>query len=55
MAVMHEWGARRPVGGNGAFTQALAAAATAAGVEIRTGAPAAEILLAGDRAAASSP
>jgi len=50
MAVMHHWGARRPVGGNGAFTQALAAAATAAGVEIRTGAPVAEILLGGDRA-----
>jgi beta-carotene ketolase (CrtO type) len=50
MAVMHEWGARRPVGGNGAFSSALAAAATAAGVEIRTGAPVVEVLLAGDRA-----
>ncbi|HYT39327.1 MAG TPA: NAD(P)/FAD-dependent oxidoreductase, partial [Acidimicrobiia bacterium] len=50
MAVMHHWGARRPVGGNGAFAQALADAATAAGVEIRTGAPVAEVLLDGDRA-----
>src|SRR5256714_182015 len=47
MAVMHEWGVRRPVGGNGAFIAALTAAATAAGVEIRTGAPVAEILLDG--------
>src|SRR5436305_9663194 len=48
MAVMHHWGARRPVGGNGAFTAALTAAAGAAGVEIRTGAPVAEVLLDGD-------
>src|SRR5205807_2712639 len=50
MAVMHHWGARRPVGGNGAFTEALARAATAAGVELRTGAPVAEVVLEGDRA-----
>ena len=50
MAVMHHWGVRRPVGGNGAFARALADAATAAGVEIRTGAPVAEIIVAGDRA-----
>src|SRR4030095_15982361 len=50
MAVMHHWGARRPVGGNGAFTQALSAAPTAAGGETRTVAPVAEVLLTGDRA-----
>jgi phytoene dehydrogenase-like protein len=40
-----------PVGGMGALTQALAAAAGAAGAEIRTGAPVARVLVRGGRAA----
>jgi beta-carotene ketolase (CrtO type) len=43
MAVMHHWGVRRPVGGTGAFTQALAACVRHHGGEIRTSAPVAEI------------
>lgn len=43
MAVMHTWGVRRPVGGIGAFTQALAACVRHHGGEIRTASPVAEI------------
>ncbi|HLF40853.1 MAG TPA: hypothetical protein VI854_05185, partial [Acidimicrobiia bacterium] len=51
MAVMHHWGVRRPVGGNGAFTGALADCLRHHGGEVRLGAPIAEVLLEGDRAA----
>ena len=45
VAVTHEWGARRCIGGAGEFTAALARAVTAAGGEVRTGAPVREIVL----------
>jgi beta-carotene ketolase (CrtO type) len=38
LALMQRWGVRRSVGGNGAFSAALAAAVRALGGEIRTGA-----------------
>ncbi len=37
MAVQHEWGIRRPVGGNGAFTQALADSVTRHGGQVFAG------------------
>lgn len=46
----HRWGCHRPVGGMGAFTQALAACAEAHGAEIRTSTPVQEIILRDGRA-----
>lgn len=48
--IMHRWGLRRPVGGSGAFTQALAADVRAHGGEIRTDAPVREVLVRDGRA-----
>ena len=45
VAVTHEWGARRCIGGAGEFTAALARAVTAAGGEVRAGAPVREIVV----------
>jgi len=45
VAVTHEWGARRCIGGAGEFTAALARAVTAPGGEVRTGAPVREIVV----------
>jgi beta-carotene ketolase (CrtO type) len=50
MAVMHHWGVRRPVGGNGAFADALAACVRRHGGEVRTSAPVAGITLQDARA-----
>jgi beta-carotene ketolase (CrtO type) len=50
MAVMHQWGARRPVGGNGMFTSALADCVRHHGGEIRTATPVTDVVLEGDRA-----
>ncbi|MGH8990961.1 MAG: phytoene desaturase family protein [Acidimicrobiia bacterium] len=50
MAVMHHWGARRPVGGNGVFADALEACVRHHGGEVRTASPVAEVLLEGGRA-----
>jgi beta-carotene ketolase (CrtO type) len=50
MALQHQWGVRRPVGGTGAFSDALAACARRHGTEIRTGTPVAGIETAGNRA-----
>ncbi len=52
MAVMHHWGVRRPVGGNGAFSEALASCVRAHGGEVRTGSPVREVVLDGGRATA---
>jgi beta-carotene ketolase (CrtO type) len=49
MAVQHEWGVRRPVGGQSAFSEALAAEVRAQGGEVRVSAPVAEVLVAGGR------
>lgn len=46
MAIQHHWGVRRPVGGNSAFTGALAAAVTAHGGVVRTSTSVTEILTA---------
>jgi beta-carotene ketolase (CrtO type) len=46
----HEWGLRRPVGGSGAYTQALAACVEAHGGEIRTSARVDRIEVDGARA-----
>lgn len=45
MAIQHEWGVRRPVGGNQAFSEALAAAGRRHGATIRTESPVSEIEL----------
>ncbi|MGH9036885.1 MAG: phytoene desaturase family protein, partial [Acidimicrobiia bacterium] len=50
VAVTHEWGARRCVGGAGEFTQALARCVIAAGGEVRAGAPVREVVVRGGRA-----
>jgi beta-carotene ketolase (CrtO type) len=50
MAVMHFWGAPRPVGGTGALADALAACARHHGAEIRTASPVAEVLMEGNQA-----
>jgi len=49
-ALSHEWGLRRPVGGSGSFTRALAACIEAHGGEIRTSSPVREIATAGRQA-----
>jgi beta-carotene ketolase (CrtO type) len=51
LPVMHHWGVRRSVGGNGAFTQALASDVRARGGKIRTGTRVARIELHGSVAA----
>jgi phytoene dehydrogenase-like protein len=43
-----EWGAKRPVGGSGAFTGAIADCVRAHGGEVRLGAPVEEVLVADD-------
>lgn len=43
MAVQHQWGVRRPVGGNQAFSEALAAKVRRHGGQVRTGARVAAI------------
>jgi beta-carotene ketolase (CrtO type) len=45
MALQHQWGVRRPVGGMGAFTAALAADVTARGGAVRTGVAVAELIV----------
>jgi beta-carotene ketolase (CrtO type) len=45
MAVMHAWGVRRPVGGAGGFTRALAACVAHHRGEIRTASPVTEITM----------
>lgn len=50
--IMHRWGLRRPVGGSGAFTRALADCVRAHGGEVRTGAPVQEIVVENGRARA---
>jgi beta-carotene ketolase (CrtO type) len=50
MALQHQWGVRRPIGGIGAFSQALAACARRHGTEIRTGTAVESIELTGNRA-----
>lgn len=50
LAGLHEWGVRHPVGGTGAFTQALAACVTAHGGEVLVNAKAEEIVIQGGRA-----
>lgn len=45
LAMMHRWGVTRPVGGNGAFTQALAADVTDNGGTIRLDTPAQQIVV----------
>lgn len=50
MAVKHRWGLRRPIGGAGAYTQALAACIQRHGGEVRTSCPVTRVLLEGDRA-----
>jgi beta-carotene ketolase (CrtO type) len=50
IALMHRWGVRRSVGGNGAFSDALAAEVREQGGEIRTGTPVSRILLHGSEA-----
>lgn len=50
LALMRRWGVRRSVGGNGAFSDALAAEVRAQGGEIRTGAKVDRILLSGSTA-----
>jgi beta-carotene ketolase (CrtO type) len=49
MAMQHEWGVARPVGGMGAFTQALAAEVRAWGGEIRTQSPVRRLSVEGNR------
>jgi beta-carotene ketolase (CrtO type) len=49
MALQHQWGVRRPVGGMGQFTQALAQDVIARGGEIRTGSPVTALLAAQDQ------
>src|SRR5260370_34479335 len=49
MAVQHEWGVRRPVGGQSAFSEALAAEVRAQGCEVRVSAPVAGALVWGGR------
>jgi len=46
---MHHWGVRRPVGGQGAFTQALAESVTFHGGEVRTGQRVNEVIIRGGR------
>lgn len=48
MALQHGWGVRRPVGGMGAFTAALATDIRARGGSVRTGTAVAEIRLRGN-------
>jgi beta-carotene ketolase (CrtO type) len=50
--IMHRWGLRRPVGGSGAFTQALADCVRAYGGEVRTNAAVQEIVVSNGRAQA---
>ncbi|WP_028933126.1 phytoene desaturase family protein [Pseudonocardia spinosispora] len=50
--IMHRWGLRRPVGGSGAFTSALADCIRSHGGEVRTGAPVREIVVGHGRAQA---
>jgi beta-carotene ketolase (CrtO type) len=50
LALMHQWGVRRSVGGNGAFSAALAAAVRALGGQIRTGTTVERILFSGTTA-----
>jgi beta-carotene ketolase (CrtO type) len=50
MAVKHRWGLRRPVGGAGAYTEALAANIRRNGGEVRTSSPVSSVILDGDRA-----
>ena len=50
--IMHRWGLRRPVGGSGAFTRALAEYVRAHGGEVRTGAAVRAIVVSNDRAKA---
>lgn len=45
LAVMHTWGLRRPIGGNGAFTEALADCVTDHGGEILKDAAVAQVLI----------
>ena len=45
MGGMHDWGVRRPVGGQGAFTRALAAAVTAHHGDVWTGRPVRRVLV----------
>jgi beta-carotene ketolase (CrtO type) len=51
MAMMHRWGLRRPIGGSGEFTRALAEFVTAHGGEIRTSSKVREIIIRDGRAA----
>ena len=50
LPVMHHWGVRRSVGGNGAFTQALASDVRARGGTIRTGTRVAKVIVEGTAA-----
>jgi len=50
MAMQHEWGVRRPVGGMGAFSDAIRRAAEHHGATILTGAPVERILIEHGRA-----
>lgn len=45
LTLIHNWGSRRPVGGTGQFTRALAACVVDHGGEIRVNAPAAQIMV----------
>lgn len=47
---LHQWGVRHPVGGTGAFPDALAACVRAHGGTVRTNAPVSRILIANDEA-----
>ena len=48
-ALCHEWGLRRPVGGSGVFTRALAGCVRAHGGEILTSSPVREVTTSGPR------
>jgi beta-carotene ketolase (CrtO type) len=50
LMITHRWGCKRPVGGMGAFSQALAAEVRARGGEIRVSSPVAEVICEGGRA-----
>jgi beta-carotene ketolase (CrtO type) len=52
MAVQHRWGVRRPVGGQSAFSEALACAARRHGAVVRTSSPVASVEVSGGRARA---